>query len=296
MGRMIGSSRLLFCIFLFTLPLFSLRTASEEVEDESEFNYVEGSKIGPSRWGEIRPEWRTCKNGSMQSPIDLMSKSVEIISHLGDLRMSYRPSNATLKNRGHDIMLRWEGGAGSMHINGTEYVLQQCHWHSPSEHSIDGKRFDVELHLVHETPNGEAAVVGIMYKYGPRDTFLSSIMDHLGAIAETGEAEKAIGVVHPKGIKILGRKYYRYIGSLTTPPCTENVKWIIFQKVMTVARKHVELLRDSVNDDAELNARPLQPVNGRNIQLYTREERTRRRTIEDPHYQFSADHVKIEEC
>ncbi|PKI64410.1 hypothetical protein CRG98_015195 [Punica granatum] len=222
MGRMIGSSRLLFCIFLFTLPLFSLRTASEEVEDESEFNYVEGSKIGPSRWGEIRPEWRTCKNGSMQSPIDLMSKSVEIISHLGDLRMSYRPSNATLKNRGHDIMLRWEGGAGSMHINGTEYVLQQCHWHSPSEHSIDGKRFDVELHLVHETPNGEAAVVGIMYKYGPRDTFLSS--------------------------------------------------------------------------DAELNARPLQPVNGRNIQLYTREERTRRRTIEDPHYQFSADHVKIEEC
>lgn len=85
-----------------TLVAFGL---SDVAEDESEFNYNARSERGPAWWGEIRREWKMCRNGSMQSPIDLLSDRVQVVAHLGRLKRSYEASNATLKNRGHDIMV-----------------------------------------------------------------------------------------------------------------------------------------------------------------------------------------------
>ncbi|KAK6936070.1 Alpha carbonic anhydrase domain [Dillenia turbinata] len=214
-----------------------------------------------------------CKNGTMQSPIDLLNERVEVVSQLGRLNKCYKPSNATLVNRGHDIMLRWEDDAGSMHINGTNYELKQCHWHSPSEHTINGKRFDLELHMVHQSLTGENAVIGITYKLGRPDSFLSMMKDHLQVLAYNSEEERVVGVVDPKQIKIGSRKYYRYIGSLTTPPCTQNVQWTIIKKVRTASKEQIRLLRDTVHDDSESNARPIQPINERTILLYRPEDR-----------------------
>ncbi|XP_030448006.1 alpha carbonic anhydrase 7-like [Syzygium oleosum] len=260
-------ARILLCtVFLFLAHHVGPAT-SEEVEDESLFNYDAGSERGPARWGEIRREWGTCRNGSMQSPIDLSSERVQVVAHLGRLKRCYEASNATLKNRGHDIVLRWEGGAGSIYVNGTQYLLKQCHWHSPSEHAVNGRRFDLELHMVHESPEGEIAVVGVMYKLGQPDTFLSTMMKHIEGIADSHGVERAIGIVNPKHIKIGSRNYYRYVGSLTVPPCTQNVLWTIVQKVRTVTREQVKLLREAVRDDSEFNARPLQPINRRPVQL-----------------------------
>ncbi|KAI4334371.1 hypothetical protein L6164_019071 [Bauhinia variegata] len=257
----------LFAVFvLFTCPARS----AKEVEDESEFNYEEGSDKGPSRWGYIRPDWHDCKNGKMQSPIDLLNKRVEIVPHLGLTHTKYHPSNATIRNRGHDIILEWADGAGYLVINGTNYVLQQCHWHSPSEHSIDGKRFDLELHMVHESSAGETVVIGIMYKIGKPDPFLSSLTDHLRAISDTTDAERVVSTVDPNDIKIrsIHNPHYKYIGSLTIPPCTENVVWNIARKVRTVSKEQVRLLRVAVHDESDTNARPLQPTNNRLVQLY----------------------------
>ncbi|KAI4368758.1 hypothetical protein MLD38_017277 [Melastoma candidum] len=262
------ASRTMFWALFSVLVLCWSVATSSEVEDESEFNYHEDSVRGPARWGELRSEWRTCSSGTMQSPIDLSNERVEVVSSLGWLNRSYRPSSAMLKNRGHDIMLKWEQGAGHIRVNGTQYVLGQCHWHSPSEHSVDGQRFDLELHMVHEGPNGEATVVGLMYKLGRPDSFLSLITSHLEAIAYRGEVERQIGTVNPKAIRLGSRKYYSYIGSLTIPPCTQNVQWTIVEKVRTVSQEQVKLLRDAVHDYAESNARPLQPINGRPVQLF----------------------------
>lgn len=161
------------------------------------------------------------------------------------------------------MQLKWETGAGTLEINGTEYVLKQCHWHSPSEHTINGKKFALELHMVHESQDGKAAVVGILYTIGRPDSFLSSVSstykshtislfnyfskvytlnhfvfhqltDRLRLVAGTGENETIAGIVNPKEIKIGSRKYYRYMGSLTTPPCTENVIWTIVRKVCII--------------------------------------------------------------
>ncbi|OMO91539.1 Alpha carbonic anhydrase [Corchorus olitorius] len=242
-------TQLLPCIFFIVLVLYSCPARSQEVEDESEFDYHENHGKGPSKWGELHPNWTSCGNGRMQSPIDMSNERVQIVSHLGRLKRSYRPANATLKNRGHDMMLSWEGEeAGAIEINGTVYALHQCHWHSPSEHTINGRRYDLELHLVHVSADGKIAVIGIMYKIGRPDSFLSSLVEHLTAITDITEGEKVVGMINPKDIKIGSRKYYRYIGSLTIPPCTENVVWSIVRKVRTVTREQVRLLRVAVHD------------------------------------------------
>ncbi|CAK7332281.1 unnamed protein product [Dovyalis caffra] len=230
-------------------------------------------ETGPANWGRIHPEWSSCGNGSMQSPIDLLNERVQVVSHLGRLNRSYKPANATLRNRGHDMMLNWEDGAGTIEINGTEYVLKQCHWHSPSEHTIDGKRLALEIHMVHESQDGKIAVVGIMYTIGRPDSFLSSLTEQLQSVAGTNERDTVAGVVDPRKIKIGSRKYYRYIGSLTIPPCSENVLWTIVRKVRTATKEQVRLLRVAVHDDSDTNARPLQPINSRTVKLFRPDDR-----------------------
>ncbi|URE05289.1 bifunctional monodehydroascorbate reductase and carbonic [Musa troglodytarum] len=254
--------------FLAILILRSVLVASQEVEDEKEFSYEKGSEAGPEHWGEIHRDWAACGKGHMQSPIDLTHKRVQILPHLGRLRRSYHPAKAILKNRGHDIMLKWEEEAGGLWINGTEYALKQLHWHSPSEHTIDGRRYSLEMHMVHESTDNKIAVVGILYTIGRHDPFLAKLERYIEKIADKNEAEEAVGMVDPRHIKRGSRKYYRYMGSLTTPPCTEGVVWTIVKKVRTVTREQVALLREAVHDDSEMNARPTQKINDRMIGLY----------------------------
>ncbi|KAL1558516.1 carbonic anhydrase [Salvia divinorum] len=255
-------------IFLVLAVSIAASARAQEVDDEREFSYDEKSGIGPSRWGEIRPEWKDCNSGEMQSPIDLLNERVRIVSHLGKLRRSYKPANATLINRGHDMMLRWTNDAGNIQINGTLFHLRQCHWHSPSEHTLDGRKFDMEVHLVHQSDDGRTAVIGIMYKIGRPDSFISLLKPGFKALGETEDIEKAIGMVDPGLIKFGSRKYYRYIGSLTVPPCTQNIIWSIVRKVRTVTKEQVQLIREAVHDSLEVNARPIQPTNGRSMELY----------------------------
>ncbi|CAN8320221.1 unnamed protein product [Cochlearia groenlandica] len=259
---------ILFILFTIIATIISCSNAQREVEDESEFSYDGNGENGPEKWGKLKPEWKMCGKGEMQSPIDLMDKRVRIVTQLGRLTRDYKPTNATLRNRGHDMMVRFEEGSGSIKISGIEYQLLQLHWHSPSEHTINGRRFALELHMVHESINGSMAVVTVLYKIGRPDSFLSLLENKLMAITDQNQAEKNIGMIDPKEIKIGSRKYYRYIGSLTIPPCTQNVTWTIVKKVRTVTKNQVNLLRVAVHDDSNTNARPVQPINKRVVNLY----------------------------
>ncbi|XAR59991.1 Carbonate dehydratase [Bertholletia excelsa] len=263
------------CAFLLAFALLSVpwpAVLSQEVEDERDFAYEEDSVMGPQHWGDIRPEWRLCGKGRMQSPIDLLNKRAQLVHSLGELKLHYTPSNATLINRGHDISLKWEGKAGYLEINGTHYELKQCHWHSPSEHTVNGRRFDLEIHLVHESKNNQSAVIGILYTFGPPDSFLSQMYGHLQALANNGEESRVLGEINPKQVRISSRSYYRYIGSLTVPPCSEHVVWTIAREVRTVSREQVGTLHDAIHDAYEANARPIQPVNKRLVKFYRAED------------------------
>ncbi|OMO54356.1 Alpha carbonic anhydrase [Corchorus olitorius] len=239
-------------------------------ENESPFTYTEGHK-GPKEWGHINPHWHVCDNGKFQSPIDLLSERVHVIHNLGKLKKDYKPAPAVLQNRGHDVMVKWKGDAGKIIINGTSYKLIQCHWHSPSEHTFNGTRYDLELHMVHQSSHKKLAVIAIVYKYGRRDPFLSQLFHDIKR-SGNGIKEKNLGIVNPGDIKFGSRKYYRYIGSLTVPPCTEGVVWTILKKVRTVSRDQARALRDAVHDGFEANARPTQRLDERPVLMFTPRE------------------------
>ncbi|KAJ6715743.1 CARBONIC ANHYDRASE [Salix koriyanagi] len=127
--------------------------------------------------------------------------------------------------------------------------------------------------MVHESLDGRFAVVGIMYMIGRPDSFLSSLTEKLQSVAGSYERDTVAGVVDPRSIKIGSRKYYRYIGSLTIPPCTENTPWTIVRKVRTATREQVRLLRVAVHDDSDTNARQIQPINSRSVKLFRPEDK-----------------------
>ncbi|KAJ6362614.1 hypothetical protein OIU78_002922 [Salix suchowensis] len=192
----------LYCCGLVLALLFShpLSGTAQEVEDEREFDYIEGSEKGPAFWGDIKKEWADCKTGSLQSPIDMSDRRVKMVRKTENIKRNYRPFNATVKNRGHDIMVQWEGfdKVGSIQINGTRYFLQQCHWHSPSEHSINGRRYSMELHMLHTTPDQKIAVIGYLYRIGKPDAFLSKLLNDIMSMTDQ-TMEMNLGIVDPKG-------------------------------------------------------------------------------------------------
>ncbi|KAJ0612234.1 putative carbonic anhydrase [Helianthus annuus] len=262
-----NKSFLFFALFIiFCVPL----ALSQEVEDEQEFSYDVNSPNGPNHWGELNPKWSTCNNGDMQSPIDLTRKRVQTTSKLGRLDRDYKPANATLINQRHhhDMMLTWVGEAGHIHINGTEYQLDQAHWHTPTEHTINGRRFNLELHLVHKSIDAKVAVVGILYKIGRPDSFLATMEPYLKEVSSIRDVEKSVGIIDPRQIKFGSRNYYRYIGSLTTPPCTQSVIWTIVQKVRTVSPEQLRIFREAIYDELKANARPVHDLNNRWLKLY----------------------------
>ncbi|XVE95889.1 hypothetical protein REPUB_Repub02eG0174100 [Reevesia pubescens] len=258
--------------FLFFASLLSSCTSfrpnsnpSQTDQEEDEFNYDEGSGKGPSRWGSLKKEWQTCGLGTSQSPIDIPVGSTQLSPALGDLQRSYASRPAVLKNRGHDIAVLWNGDAGKINIDGTDYKVIQCHWHSPSEHTFDGIRHDLEIHIVHQDAQNQVAVVSMVFQIGQVDPFLSSL---LSSIRSLGGGELDVGNVNPVDIGFVGRNYYRYTGSLTTPPCTEGVVWTVFQQVKTASTEQIQALKDAIPEENKNNSRPTQSLGGRSVLFY----------------------------
>ncbi|XP_059462821.1 alpha carbonic anhydrase 4-like [Corylus avellana] len=250
-------------VFLISLILSShhLSTASDSEADahDTPFSYIEGSGTGPEDWGQLNiPLWIACGNGTMQSPIDIQQVQG---SALGELETDYKPAPAKLVNKGHDIAVEWTQDAGKITINGTDYQLLKVHWHSPSEHTFNGTRYDLEIHVVHQSSSGNYAVVGILYKNGSSDPFLEELHDQIKLIGEQKIID--LGNIDPEDIDFDSEEYYRYEGSLTTPPCTERVTWTIFKEVKTVSKEQVDALKAAVDKGFQSNARPTQQANGR---------------------------------
>ncbi|KAL2465980.1 Alpha carbonic anhydrase 4 [Abeliophyllum distichum] len=258
----------IFCIlfiFAFSTSLLTVNAFDSEVDEESPFAYEETKPNGPQNWGNLNPKWQVCSTGKLQSPIDLLHERVTVVKSLRELKRNYKAAPAALINRGHDIMMEWKADAGGIKINGTKYKLKQCHWHSPSEHTVNGASYDMELHMVHNSPRGEIAVIAILYKFGHPDTFISKFLHLVKTVDHRG---LDLGVVNPWEIKFGSRKYYRYLGSLTVPPCTQGVIWTVLKKVRTVSREQARALRDAVHDGFEDNARPVQQWDGRTVYMY----------------------------
>jgi carbonic anhydrase len=204
---------------------------------------------GPENWGMLSPEFRVCALGFEQTPIDLTGG---IKSQLSGILPIFRPMPLRILNNGHTIQVNCAEGSGS-YIDGRRFDLVQFHFHHPSEHLLDGRNFDLELHFVHRSPEGQLAVLGVFIQAGAENPALAPIW---AAMPATQTPETEIGTeILPGALLPAERGFFRYQGSLTTPPCSEGVLWSVF-------RQPIEASAEQIRQFAEIfpvNARPVQP-------------------------------------
>ncbi|XP_074556642.1 bifunctional monodehydroascorbate reductase and carbonic anhydrase nectarin-3-like [Curcuma longa] len=258
-------------LFLSLLALFFLQSntsASKAAgfEASSEFSYDPCSPLGPQNWGTLNyPSWAKCTASpeGMQSPISIKPSNIYYNTHLSRLDTYYTHAPALLLNyEGHEIRVSWTQSPGHLLLHDKFFHLRQCHWHAPSEHELFGKRYPLELHMVHTTDStSEIAVIGVLFEYGGTpDPFLDKLCEALNELKVVNSVD--VGSIHPPRVGD-EEGYFRYVGSLTTPPCSEPVIWTVIKKVRSVKEDQVNRLRDLLHDMD--NARPTQPINGRHV-------------------------------
>ncbi|KAH6837805.1 hypothetical protein C2S53_013965 [Perilla frutescens var. hirtella] len=248
----------------------SFPTSLHQSDGSIQFTYT--GATGPNMWGKISPDFSMCGNGKSQSPINILTDKVVLNKSLKPLIRSYGSCNVTLVNNKFNVGVRYPDHTGGIIVDGKAYNLKQMHWHSPSEHRINGKQFAAELHLVHVADDGSVSVVAILFDYGHPDPLIAKMQKQLDKLAyevkRHDERPIIFGPFHPTEVRRKSHKYYRYVGSFTTPPCTQSVIWHILAKVRSISRAQVEALRAPLDLGCKHNARPCQPINGRHVELY----------------------------
>ncbi len=208
---------------------------------------------GPDKWGGLDAANRVCSAGSQQSPVDI---GQTIKAQLTPLKIGWGRRADTIVNNGHSIQLNFAEGS-RLTAPGGEYKLVQCHFHRPSEHLINGKTYPMEVHFVHANASGAFAVVGVLMETGKANAAFNKIVSTMPA--QEGPAVRADAAINPNGLLPAKLTYYRYEGSLTTPPCGETVDWLLLIDPIQVASDDVAAFAKLY----AMNARPAQKANRR---------------------------------
>ncbi|MDD5176233.1 MAG: carbonic anhydrase family protein [Sterolibacterium sp.] len=211
---------------------------------------------GPKNWGKLSPDYQSCSTGKEQSPINIAGSKVAGLPGIG---VEYPQTGLRIINNGHTIQVSY-GAEGGASLGGMPYRLAQFHFHAPSEHTLNGKPLAMEAHLVHKDAEGRLAVIGLFYKEGRANSFLNKFWNVMpkeaGPERSVADTTLRIAEMLPKD-----KSYYYYNGSLTTPPCSEGVKWYVLKQPL-------EASREQIREFAALfghNERPVQPLGGRTI-------------------------------
>ena len=211
---------------------------------------------GPERWGSLNAEFATCATGTEQSPIDLGGAASAVTDAV---TFDYHDSSLELVNNGHTVQVSYDAGS-TMQVEGERYELEQFHFHGPSEHEVAGREYALEIHFVHQSAAGQLAVVGVFADVGVRHGALAPVLDNLptevGLPRAVLDARIAADRILPRN-----RSAYHYAGSLTTPPCTEGVHWIVLRDALTIDAQQLEQYHAVMHR----NDRPVQPPNGRTV-------------------------------
>lgn len=247
-------------------------TTVESAKHETHWDY---EKDGPDKWSALKKDWAVCGEGKTQSPIDIKNASV---SELPEIKLKFPPAElkiihhkhiADMENSGHTIQVDYSEG-NTLKIGNVDYALKQFHFHAPSEHTIDGKHTAMEMHLVHKTSDGtNLAVIGLLIETG---TQTNDAFEPIWANLPKEKDEK----IHLENVEVdvnrflpKSRTTYRYDGSLTTPPCSENVKWMVFSEPIQMSAEQIAKFTQIIKG----NNRPTQPLNGRTMQTDRIEEK-----------------------
>ena len=212
-------------------------------------------ETGPSVWGGLKPEFASCAVGSRQSPIDIRGG---IAVDLEPVQFDYQASGFNVVDNGHTVQVNM-GSGNTIQVGGRRYELLQFHFHRPSEERINGRQYDMDVHLVHKDPEGRLAVVAVLLERGAAQSVVQTVWNNLPL--EKGEEQPASTVIDLNHLLPPDRGYYTYMGSLTTPPCSEGVLWLVMRQPVTVAQGQIDIFSRLY----PMNARPVQSAAGRLI-------------------------------
>jgi carbonic anhydrase len=217
-------------------------------------------ETGPEHWGDIDPDYARCANGKEQSPINIETLHVVKDKKMADPDIHYKPTLFSLRNDGRTIQGAPSTLDNSIVLDNEEYQLTQFHFHTPSEHQFNRQHFDMELHFVHKSANHQIAVLGLMIKEGETNSYLENAWNLIPRVKTT----KEVKLTEPIDLmKLLPKEKdsFQYNGSLTTPPCSEGVKWVILKEPIEMSKEQIDQFRDIFVD----NHRPVQPLNDREV-------------------------------
>ncbi|MGD1871551.1 MAG: carbonic anhydrase [Mastigocoleus sp.] len=238
-----------------TVTVSGLKLQSQVLaKSKTKWGYI--GKRGAENWGKLSPEFSTCKFGITQSPIDINST---VRAKLSEIYTCYDSTNLRILNNGHTIKVNYDSGS-KLKLDGEEYELLQFHFHHPSEHKVDTKNFPMELHLVHKNNKGSLAVLGVFLKEGKENQTLQKIWEVLPT-KKTSEKTFYNITIDASDLLPQDKDSYRYFGSLTTPPCSEIVKWIVYQEPVEISKAQIQKFAEIF----PMNARPVQKINRRFI-------------------------------
>lgn len=228
-------------------------TDSEDLQHFSHWSYV--GEQDPSHWGDLAKDFSLCKQGKNQSPVDL---SDSLVTHSHTIKLQVTKTLVAIENNGHSIQVSPVNKDNILLINQKKFMLQQFHFHTPSEHTFKQKHFPLEGHFVFQADDGQLAVVAVFFVQGKSNPVLHQLEQQILNKGEKYSLTEAIDLakLFPKN-----KKHFRLTGSLTTPPCTEGVNWIIMQQPITATSQQIIWLEQSMGH----NNRPLQPLNARFI-------------------------------
>ncbi|WP_256354438.1 carbonic anhydrase [Variovorax sp. dw_308] len=238
--------------FLIAMTLFC---AATRVQAEHE-HWSYSGHLGPAEWAEADSSFATCKLGKIQSPIDIRGAKV---ADLPAIRFDYKPSPLKVIDNGHTIQVNYAPGS-SIEVGGTRYELVQFHFHKPSEEKIGGKAHAMVAHLVHKSADGKLAVVAVLLDKGGASSLIDTVWKNL---PKEKEHERDVDAMVDATALLPGNKgYYTFEGSLTTPPCSEDVRWFVLKTPVRIAGSEIA----AFGKHYAMNARPTQPLNGRAIE------------------------------
>lgn len=214
-----------------------------------------GGAEGPAQWGMLKPEFSTCSTGTRQSPIDIRG-GVKV--DLEPIEFDYRPSAFGVIDNGHTVQVNVQGG-NAIEVMGRRYDLVHFHFHRPSEERINGRQYDMSVHLVHRDPEGRLAVVAVLLDRGSAHPVVQTVWNNL-PLEKKAELQAQVAL-DPNNLLPPDRRYFTYMGSLTTPPCSEGVLWMVMQQQVPVSNEQISVFSRLY----PMNARPVQAAAGRLI-------------------------------
>ncbi len=230
--------------------------APQQEETGGEIHWSYQGDTGPGMWGSLDPSFAICDSGVRQSPVDIADAAE---GGAGELEVLWQPADAEVVDNGHTIQVNVSQGS-RITLEGREFGLLQFHFHTPSEHTADGRATPLEVHFVHAAAEGDLAVIGVFLEAGAADPSIQAIWD---AIPAAGAAPGMLAGFNPRALLPAGSSHFRYPGSLTTPPCSEIVSWVVMTESITVSQDQA----DAFAAIHPMNARPVQPLHDRTIEL-----------------------------